>query len=148
MDRNLETNRTYQQIQSSKEKKERKKKFSSENRHDNVVNDEIPSTSSQSMEQIEVVKEVVLLKVSNQNDPAMNKKQREPKTVLKKSRFKKKENGFAFVSPDSLLAITLIGGSSVYKIIDPSILQEIFSPVLKCLSSNVDKTLRVVIAQK
>ena len=73
MDRNSETNRTYQQIQSSKEKK-RKKKFSSENRHDNVVNDEMPSTSSQSMKQIEVVKEVVLLKVSNQNDPAMNKK--------------------------------------------------------------------------
>ena len=37
-----------------------------------VVNDEVPSTSSQIIEQIEVVQEAVLLGTSKVNDSALN----------------------------------------------------------------------------
>ena len=40
-----------------------------------VVNDEVPSTSSQIVEQIVIIQEVVLLEISKLNDSALDKKQ-------------------------------------------------------------------------
>ena len=40
-----------------------------------VVNEEVPLTSSQIVEQTEVIQEVILLRISNMNDSALDKKQ-------------------------------------------------------------------------
>ena len=50
--------------------------FSSESRHRGIaVNDEVPSTSSETIKQIEVVKDVVLPEVSNLNESVITKRQ-------------------------------------------------------------------------
>ena len=55
---------------------------------------EVPLSSSQTVTQIEVVKEVVLPEVSKLNDSVMNKEQGDQ---TQKKGSKKKENGFAVV---------------------------------------------------
>ena len=57
-----------------------------------VVNDEVPSTSSQSIEQIEVIEAVVLPGTSKMNDSAPDKKPKEqtqfsPKKTLVKGKW-------------------------------------------------------------
>ena len=57
-----------------------------------VVNDELPSTSSQIVEQIEVIQEVVLQGISKLNDSALYKKQEDqtlfsPKETLEKGKW-------------------------------------------------------------
>ena len=74
---------------------------------------EVPLSSSQTVTQIEVVKEVVLPEVSKLNDSVMNKEQGD-QTQKKSS--KKKKVGL-LLSVYLLPAITLIDGSC-YKIID------------------------------
>ena len=74
---------------------------------------EVPLSSSQTVTQIEVVKEVVLPEVSKLNDSVMNKEQGD-QTQKKSS--KKKKMGL-LLSVYLLPAITLIDGSC-YKIID------------------------------
>ena len=74
---------------------------------------EVPLSSSQTVTQIEVVKEVVLPEVSKLNDSVMNKEQGD-QTQKKSS--KKKKIGL-LLSVYLLPAITLIDGSC-YKIID------------------------------
>ena len=74
---------------------------------------EVPLSSSQTVTQIEFVKEVVLPEVSKLNDSVMNKEQGDQ---TRKKGFKKKKMGLLLLVY-LLPAITLIDGSC-YKIID------------------------------
>ena len=49
-----------------------------------VGNDKVPLTSSQIIEQIEVIREVILVRISKLNDSALDK--RRPNTIFSKER--------------------------------------------------------------
>ena len=61
-----------------------------------VVNDEVPSNSSQIAEEIKFIQEVVLPEISKMNDPELDKKQRDQKQFPPKNHSRKK-NGFDIV---------------------------------------------------
>ena len=92
-----------------------------------VVNEEVPLTSSQIVEQIEVIQEVILLRISNMNDSALDKKQDLTQFFHKKEYRKRK-----MILPIIFTIATVDG--SCYRVMNSSILQEFFPSVSKFLT--------------
>ena len=95
-----------------------------------VVNEEVPSTSSQIFEQVEVIQEVVLPRISQLNQ--LSKRNFLQKKTLEKGKW---IWYYLLHFPSHQL--------TCYRVIDLSILQEFFLSVSKFLSCNEEKTLEL-----
>ena len=100
-----------------------------------VVNDEVPLTSSQIIEQIEIIQEAVLSGLPKHNNSTLNKKQ-ENQTQVYRQKYSQKRK-MDLILP-IIFAITLNDGSW-YRVIDSPVLQELFSSVPKYSSWNSKK---------
>ena len=92
-----------------------------------VVNDEVPSTSSRIVEQIEDIQEVDIHRV-HLGRMTQNYETRKPRTVFFKKYFRKRK--MDLILP-IIFAMTPFYGSC-YRVIDTSGLQEFFSSGPKC----------------
>ena len=101
-----------------------------------VVNEEVPSTSSQVVEQIQVIQEVVLPGAFKLNGSATDKKPKDQTQVSQKEDSRKRK--MDLILP-IIFVITPIDGLC-YRVIDSSILQDFFSSVSKFLSCYEEKT--------
>ena len=94
----------------------------------------LSSTSSQIVEKIRVIQEIVLPKASKQIESVMNKQQGDEMIVFsRKKHFRKR-----IIDPPLLLPYNITKvDESCFEIKDSSILQEIFSMVSECLLCNI-----------
>ena len=92
-----------------------------------VVNEEVPLTSSQIVEQTEVIQEVILLRISNMNDSALDKKQ-DLTQFFQKKEYRKRKMILSII-----FTIATVDGSC-YRVTNSSILQEFFPSVSKFLT--------------